>query len=194
MACFVVAVVPDSIAVVVCRSSTSGRCELVRNWQISLCCFVLDVLFIAADCWLIIYILVFFFFVAQTYFPSSGHTSRGHRVCRHSLPPPPVIAFIFLAYGVRHPLIVDFSSSAANSRSRAFRKSISAQDEKLYEYAFGGIRTHEADLYQARGYNLIRHRGSKWCRAGRPGGLVGLHSNTTIILLLILTSVGRWVK
>ena len=66
--------------------------------------------------------------------------------------PPPVIAFIFLAHRVQHPLIVDFSSSVANSRSRAFRKSLSAQDENLYEYALGGIRTHESDLYQARGY------------------------------------------
>ena len=30
MACFVVAVVPDSVAVVVCRSSASGR-VLIRN-------------------------------------------------------------------------------------------------------------------------------------------------------------------
>ena len=49
MAYFVVAVVPDSVAVVVCRSSASGR-VLVRNSQINLCCFVLDVLLIAADC------------------------------------------------------------------------------------------------------------------------------------------------
>ena len=53
MACFVVAVVADSVAVIVCRPSASGR-VLVRNWQISLYCFVLDVLLIAADCWLII--------------------------------------------------------------------------------------------------------------------------------------------
>ena len=75
--------------------------------------------------------------------------------------PPPVVAFILLAHRVRHPLIVDFSSSVANSRSRAFRKSIRAQDDKLYEDAIGGIRTHKADLYQARGCNLIRHRGNE---------------------------------
>ena len=42
----------------------------------------------------------------------------------------------------------------ANSRSRAFRKSIFAQEKVptiLYEYAIGGARTHETDLYQARG-------------------------------------------
>ena len=45
-------------------------------------------------------------------------------------------------------LIVDSSWSAANSRSRAIRKSITAQqNEKSYKYAIGGIRTHEADLY-----------------------------------------------
>ena len=43
MAWFVVAVAPDSLAVVFCPSSASGR-VLVRNWQLSLCCFVLDVL------------------------------------------------------------------------------------------------------------------------------------------------------
>ena len=50
MATFVVAVVPDSVAVVICRSRASGRRALVRSWQISLCCFVIDVLLIAADC------------------------------------------------------------------------------------------------------------------------------------------------
>ena len=100
--------------------------------------------------------------------------------------PPRLLPSFFSAQRVQHTLIVDFSSSVVYSRSRAFRMSISAQDDKLYEYALGGIRTHEADLYQARGYNLICHRGSEGCRAGRPGGLVGLHSNTTTIN----TSVG----
>ena len=88
MAGFVLAVVPDSVTVVVCRSSASGR-VLVRKCQISLCSFVLDVLLIAADCGLIIsstssYLFIFF---VHLYFPASGHTSRGHR-CRPSLPPP----------------------------------------------------------------------------------------------------------
>ena len=49
---------------------------------------------------------------------------------------------------------LQFSSSVANSRSRAFGKSICAQEKvptNLYEYALGGVRTHETDLYQARG-------------------------------------------
>ena len=40
------------------------------------------------------------------------------------------------------------------TRSCAFRKSICAQEKvatNLYEYALGGARTHETDLYQARG-------------------------------------------
>ena len=57
--------------------------------------------------------------------------------------------------GFSNPTARDFSSSLfANSRSRAFRKSICAQQKVptiLYEYALGGARTHETDLYQARG-------------------------------------------
>ena len=53
--------VPDSVAVVVCRSSAGGR-VLVRKRQISLCCLLLDVLLIAADCWLIISSSDFFCF------------------------------------------------------------------------------------------------------------------------------------
>ena len=55
---------------------------------------------------------------------------------------PPVLAFNFYrAWGLAIPLLVDFSSSVANSRSRAFRKSICAQETAtyLYEYALGGI-------------------------------------------------------
>ena len=94
---------------------------------------------------------VFFFL---TLLLSSFWTSRGHR-CR-PFPPPPVLAFMFYrAYGSAIPLLVDFSSSSvANSRSRAFRKSNCAQEKvptNLYEYALGGARTHETDLYQARG-------------------------------------------
>ena len=47
-------------------------------------------------------------------------------------------------------MLVDFSSSVADSRSRAFRKSFCAQEKiptKLHEYALGGIRTHETDIY-----------------------------------------------
>ena len=61
----------------------------------------------------------------------------------------------FAPEGSAIPLLVDFSSSVANSRSaRAFRKSICAQEKvptNLHEYALGRIRTHETDLYQARG-------------------------------------------
>ena len=61
------------------------------------------------------------------------------------------------------PLLVDISSSVANSRSRAFRKSICGQEKvltTLYEYALGGARTHETDLSKLED-NLIRHRGDR---------------------------------
>ena len=91
----------------------------------------------------------FFFFL--TLLLSSSWTSRGHR-CRPFSPP--VLAFNFYrAQGPVIPLLDDFSSSIANSRSRAFRKSICAQEKvptNLYTYALRGARTHETDLYQAR--------------------------------------------
>ena len=92
-----------------------------------------------------------FFFPFCTLLLSSFWTSCGHR----SRPFPPVIAFNFCrALGSAIPLLVDISSSVANSRSRAFRKSICAQEKistKLYKYALVETRTYETDLYQARG-------------------------------------------
>ena len=94
----------------------------------------------------------FFFFFFLTLLLFIFWTSRGHR-CRPFSPP--VLAFNFYrGQGSAIPLLVDFSSSVANSRFRAFRKSIWAQEQvptTLYEYALGGARTHGADIYQARG-------------------------------------------
>ena len=98
--------------------------------------------------------LVYIFFFFFTHLLSSFWTSRGHR-CRPFSPP--VLAFNFYrTQGSAIPLLVDFSSSVANSRSCAFRKSICAQEKVptvLFEYALGGIQTHETDLpvYQAQG-------------------------------------------
>ena len=79
--------------------------------------------------------------------------------------PPLVLAFNFYrAKGSAIPLLVDFSSSVANSRSRAFRKSICAKEKlptNLYEYALEGIRTHETETYTRLEDNLIRHRGDR---------------------------------
>ena len=79
---------------------------------------------------------------------------------------PPVLAFNFYrAYGVQKavPLLVDFSSSVAYSRPRAFRKSICAQEKvptNLCEYVLGGARTHETGDTRLE-VNLIRHRGDR---------------------------------
>ena len=82
----------------------------------------------------------FLFFLHTIHLLSSFWTSRGHRCLPFS---PPVLAFIFYrTWGSAIPLLVDFSSSVANSRSRAFRKSICAQEKvptNLHEYALGGI-------------------------------------------------------
>ena len=95
---------------------------------------------------------VFFFFLAHFYFPASGQA-----VDTGVVPfPPRFLPLIFIAHlGSALPLLVDFSSNVANSRSRAFRQSICAQEKvptNLYECALGGARTHDTDLYQARGY------------------------------------------
>ena len=95
---------------------------------------------------------IFVLFFSSHFLISSFWTSRGHR-CRPFSPP--VLAFICIALRVQQsPLLVDFLSSVANSRSRAFLKSNCAQlkvPTNLYEYALGGARTHETDLYHARG-------------------------------------------
>ena len=93
----------------------------------------------------------FFFFSAHFHFPASGQA-----VVTGIIPSPPrfLPSIFYRAEGSAIPLLVDCSSNVANSRSRAFRKSISPQEEvptNLYEYALGGARTHETDLYQARG-------------------------------------------
>ena len=99
-----------------------------------------------------------FYYIYQVYIHIRTHllpsfwTSRGHR-CRPFSPP--VFAFnLYRALGSAIPLLVDFSSSVANSRSRVLRKSVWAQKEvptNLYEYALREVRSHETDLYQARG-------------------------------------------
>ena len=57
------------------------------------------------------------------------------------------------------PLLVDLSSSVANSRSRAFRKSICAQEKvptNLYEYALTKL------TYTRLQDNLTRHGGDRF--------------------------------
>ena len=91
------------------------------------------------------------FFFSHTLL-SSFWTSRGHR-CRPSSPR--FLPSIFIAHRVQrsHCSSIFHGVFVANSCSRAFRKSISAQEKvptNLYEYALAGARTHELDLYQAR--------------------------------------------
>ena len=70
-----------------------------------------------------------------------------------SLPPGSCLQFLS-RIGFSNPTAGRFSSSVANSRSRAFRKSTCAQEKvptNSYEYALGGARTKKTDLSQARG-------------------------------------------
>ena len=64
------------------------------------------------------------------------------------LPPGTCLQFIS-RIGLSIPTARRLSSNVNNSRFRAFRESIGAQEKvptNLYEYALGGTRTHEIDL------------------------------------------------
>ena len=71
----------------------------------------------------------------------------------------PVRAFNFVRafVGLSIPTARRFSLNVANSRSRAFRESIRAQEKvptNLYEYALGGTRTHAIDLNLVAGTRI----------------------------------------
>ena len=66
-----------------------------------------------------------------------------------SLLPPGTFLQLLSRIGLSISTARRLSSNVANSRFRAFRESICAQEKaptNLYEYALGGTRTHEIDL------------------------------------------------
>ena len=87
----------------------------------------------------------FFFLRLAFYFPASGQAVDSGVV---SFPFPPGTTYLQFSsrIGFSVPTAVRrLSSNVANSRSRAFRESICAQEKvptNLYEYALGGTRTH----------------------------------------------------
>ena len=94
-------------------------------------------------------IYIYFFFHTSTFQLMDKPSSQVSSL----LPPGSCLQFLS-RIGFSNPTARRLSSSVANSRSRVSRKSICAQGKvptNLYEYALGGIRTHESDLYQARG-------------------------------------------
>ena len=106
----------------------------------------------AAQQTLLIILDVFFLFFFLTLTSTFQLLDKPWSQVSSLLPPGSCLQF-YCAQGSAIPLLVDISASVANSRSRAFRKSICAQEKvptNSYEYALGGIRTHETDLYQAR--------------------------------------------
>ena len=105
----------------------------------------------------------FFFFLSHFYSPASGQAVVTGVV-------PSSLWFlvsILSRMGFSNLTARRFSWGVlVHSRSRAFRKSICAQEKvptNLYEYALGGAQTHETDLlYDTRlEDNLIRHRGDR---------------------------------
>ena len=108
--------------------------------------------------YLFIYLAIYF---RHTHLLSSFWTSRGHR-CRPFYPP---LRFLRHSIFIEHqdsaiPLLVDFPSSVANSRSRAFRKSISAREKvptNLYGCALGKLELTKLTYYTRLKDNPIRH-------------------------------------
>ena len=112
---------------------------------------------------------VFNFFTINNIFAHFHFPASGQAVVTGVVPSSPrFLPSIFIGQGAAIPLLVDFSSSVANSHSRVLRNSICAQVKVPtilceYKYALGGIRTHETDLrYTRLEDNLIRHRGDRF--------------------------------
>ena len=105
-----------------------------------------------------------FFFFAHLL--SSFWTSRGHR-CRPFFPPGTCHRFLS-RIGFSNPTARRFTSSVANSRSRAFRKSICAQ-EKVPPRTYSSMHSGGLELakltYTRLEDNLIRHRGDRLYKA-----------------------------
>ena len=102
---------------------------------------------------------IFFFF--HTHLFSSFWTSRGHR-CR--LVSPPVLAFNFYrALGSAIPLVVDFSSSVANTRPRASASQIvhKKKSPRIYTGMYSGGFELTTLTYTRLEDNLIRHGGDR---------------------------------
>ena len=90
--------------------------------------------------------------LSHFYIPASGQA-----VVTGVVPSPPrFLPSIFIAHRIQqsHCSSILHQVLLTHSRSRVFRKSICAQEKvttDLYKYALEGVRTHETDLYQARG-------------------------------------------
>ena len=105
----------------------------------------------------------FFFFFSHFYFPASGHA-----VVTSVVPfPPRFLPSFFITHSVpQSHCSSTFPSNDANARSRAFRKSVYAQEKVPTSYT----STHSAGLeltkqtYTRLEDNLIRHRGDWYSR------------------------------
>ena len=101
---------------------------------------------------LVVYFNIIIFFFAHFHFPASGQA-----VVTGVIPSPPrFLPSIFIAHRVQqsHCSSIVHRVLLTHALALSFRKSICPQEKvptNLYEYALGGARTRETDLYQARG-------------------------------------------
>ena len=93
-----------------------------------------------------------FFIIAHFYFPASGQAV----VTGANPSPPRFLPSIFIAHRVQqsHCSSIFHRTLLTHALALSASQFICPQEKvptNLYEYALGGARTHETDLYQARG-------------------------------------------
>ena len=105
-----------------------------------------------------------FFYIPHFYFPASGQA-----VVTGVVPSPSrfVPSIVYRAQGSAIPLLVDFSSSGANSRSRTFCTSICAQEGVPANYMHSRGLEPTKLTYTRLEDNLIRHRGDQYTMSRR---------------------------
>ena len=96
--------------------------------------------------------IFFFFFFSHFYFPASS----GQAVVTGIVPSSPrFLPSIFIAHRVQQSHCLSIFHRVLLTHALALSASQFVHKKKvptnLYEYALGGARTHETDLYQARG-------------------------------------------
>ena len=95
-----------------------------------------------------------FLFFSLTFLLSSFWTSRGHRCRPFPVSSPLFLPSIFIVHRVQQSHCSSIFHQVMLTHALALSASQFVQKKKstnLYEYALGGIRTYETDLYQARG-------------------------------------------
>ena len=130
-----------------------------------------------------------FFLISHIYFPASGQAVVTGVV--PPFPPPPrFLPSIFIAHRVlsNPTLLVDFPSSVvANSRSRAFRESISP-NEVIRVCTRRGLELTKL-TYTRLEDNLVRHRGDRPLTHTKPHVFLPTYLQTILVLITMVSTL-----